>query len=78
MNAHADRFVRSIKHERLKRMVPLGENILRTVVRAYAAHDHHQGLDSGLVFPVQESRGARLIVSLRPGPAGYRPVGPPL
>jgi len=40
-------------------MVPLGENHLRTVVRAYVAHYHlernHQGLDNKLIFPVQES-----------------------
>ena len=38
LNAHAERFVRSIKHECLNRIVPLGENHLRTAVRAYVAH----------------------------------------
>ncbi len=59
LNAYAERFVRSIKYECLNRMVPLGENHLRTVVRAYVAHYHlernHQGLDNKLIFPVQES-----------------------
>ena len=38
LNAHAERFVRSIKHACLNRIVPLGENHLRTAVRAYVAH----------------------------------------
>ncbi len=37
LNAHAERFVRSIKHECLNRIVSLGENHLRTAVRAYVA-----------------------------------------
>ena len=53
LNAHAERFVRSIKHECLNRIVPLGENHLRTAVRAYVAHYHlernHQGLDNRLI-----------------------------
>jgi len=59
LNAYAERFVRSIKDECLNRMVPLGENHLRTVVHAYVEHYHlernHQGLDNKLIFPVQES-----------------------
>ncbi len=53
LNAHAERFVRSIKHVCLNRMIPLGENHLRTAVRAYVAHYHlernHQGLDNRLI-----------------------------
>ena len=52
MNAYAERFVRSIKHECLNRIVPLGENHLRTAVRSYVTHYHlernHQGLDNRL------------------------------
>ena len=59
MNAHAERFVRSIKHECLNRIVPLGENHLRTAVRAYVAHYHlernHQGLDNRLICEVPDS-----------------------
>ncbi len=59
LNAHAERFVRSIKHECLNRMVPLGENHLRVAVRAYVAHYHmegnHQGLDNRLISEVPDS-----------------------
>ena len=59
LNAHAERFVRSIKHECLNRIVPLGENHLRTAVRAYVAHYHlernHQGLDNRLISEVPDS-----------------------
>ena len=59
LNVCAVRFVRSIKYECLNRMVPLGENHPRTVVRAYVDHYHlernHQGPDNKLIFPVQES-----------------------
>jgi putative transposase len=48
LNAFAERFVRSIKSECLRRIVPLGERHLRTVVREYVDHYHsernHQGL----------------------------------
>ena len=61
MNAHAERFVRSIKHECLNRIVPLGENHLRTTVRAYLTHYHlernHQGLDNRLIFEAADSPG---------------------
>ena len=59
MNAHAERFVRSIKHECLNRIVPLGENHLRTTVRAYVAHyrleRNHHGLDNRLISGVPDS-----------------------
>ncbi len=57
LNAYAERFVRSIKYECLNKIVLLGKNHLRTVVRAYVAHYHlernHQGLDNELVVPLQ-------------------------
>ena len=59
MNAHAERFVRSIKHECINRMVPLGENHLCMAVRAYVAHYHlernHQGLDNRLISEAPDS-----------------------
>ncbi len=55
LNAYAERFVRSIKYEYLNKFVLLGENHLRTVVRAYVAHYHlernHQGLDNEHIVP---------------------------
>src|SRR6185295_11004647 len=40
LNAFAERFVRSIKEECLKRMIFFGEESLRTTVREYIAHYH--------------------------------------
>jgi putative transposase len=59
LNAHAERFVRSIKGECLRHIVPLGERHLRVVVREFVEHYHaernHQGLDNVIPFP---SRGS--------------------
>jgi putative transposase len=52
-NAHAERFVRSIKEECLNRVVPLGEWHLRRLVREFVAHYHfernHQGIGNALI-----------------------------
>ena len=54
-NAHAERFVLSIKSECLDRLVLLGEEHLRTAVGEYVKHyhgeRHHQGLDGALIEP---------------------------
>jgi putative transposase len=55
LNAHCERFVRSIKEEALERMVVLGERSLYHVVHEYLTHYHternHQGLDNRLIAP---------------------------
>ncbi len=55
LNAYAERFVRSIKHECLRHIVPLGERHLRAVVRQFLEHYHaernHQGLGNVIPFP---------------------------
>ena len=52
-NAHAERFVRSIKEECLKRVIPLGEQHFRRTLAAYVVHYHqernHQGLGNELI-----------------------------
>jgi putative transposase len=52
-NAYAERFVRSIKHECLNRMIPFGERHLRRTLAEFVAHYHgernHQGLDNELI-----------------------------
>ena len=54
-NAHAERFVRSIKEECLDRIVFLGEARLRRTLTAFAAHYHcernHQGIQDRLITP---------------------------
>jgi transposase InsO family protein len=52
-NAHAERFVRSIKEECLNRIIPLGERHVRRAMHEYVAHYHlernHQGLGNALI-----------------------------
>lgn len=52
-NAHAERFVRTIKEECLDRIVPLGEQHLRRTLTEFLTHYHrernHQGLGNGLI-----------------------------
>ena len=52
-NAYAERFVRSIKHECLNRVILLGERHLRQTIAAYVEHYHrernHQGLANALI-----------------------------
>jgi transposase InsO family protein len=71
-NAHAERFVRSIKEECLDRIIPFGERHLRRAVHEYVAHYHrernHQGLDNALIDGVEaRSVGA---IRRRPRPGG--------
>jgi putative transposase len=55
-NAHAERFVRSIKEECLNRLIPLGERHLRRALTEFMAHYHrernHQGLGNDLIDSV--------------------------
>jgi len=55
LNAHCERFVRSIKEEALGQMIMLGERALYHAIHQYLAHYHternHQGLDNGLIAP---------------------------
>jgi putative transposase len=55
LNAYAERFVRSIKQECLRHIVPLGERHLRSVIREFVEHYHsernHQGLGNVIPFP---------------------------
>ena len=55
LNAHAERFVRSIKESCLERLIFFGEGSLRTAIQNYVAHYHgernHQGLGNRLISP---------------------------
>ena len=55
LNAHCERFVRSIKEEALEQMIMLGERVLYHGLQQYLAHYHternHQGLDNQLIMP---------------------------
>jgi transposase InsO family protein len=47
-NAYAERFVRSIKHECLNRLIPLGERHLRRTIMEFVEHYHHERNHQGL------------------------------
>ena len=53
LNAHAERFVRSVKSECLAQIIPLGERHLRHAVKEYTEHYHfernHQGIGNELI-----------------------------
>jgi len=55
LNAHCERFVRSIKEEALSQMVILGEGALYYTIQQYLSHYHaernHQGLANQLIAP---------------------------
>ena len=64
-NAHAERFVRSIKEECLNRIIPFSERHLRRAVHEYVAHDHlernHQGVGNALIDGIE----ARCVGAIR-------------
>ena len=48
LNAHAGRFVRSIKESCLERLILFGESSLRTAIQNFVAHYHSERNDQGL------------------------------
>ena len=48
-NAHADRFVRSIKEACLERLILFGERSLRTAIQYFVAHYHRERNDRGWI-----------------------------
>jgi len=56
MNAHAERWVRSVKEEALSRLILFGEDALRHVLKEYNTHYHqernHQGKGNRLLVPL--------------------------
>ena len=56
LNAHAERFVRTIKESCLERMILFGEGSVRRAIHEFVLHHHernHQGLDNRLIIPEQ-------------------------
>lgn len=53
LNAFAERFVRSVREECLRKVIPLGERHLPKVISEYVEHHHrernHQGLGNRLI-----------------------------
>ena len=58
LNAHAERFVRTIKESGLDRMILFGEGSLRKAIHEFIAHYHHERNHQGL--------GHRLITTEEP------------
>jgi putative transposase len=61
LNAHAERFVRSIKESCLDRLILFGEKSLRTAIQNFVMHYHskrpHQGLENRLICPKPDHLG---------------------
>jgi putative transposase len=61
-NAYAERFVRSINHECLNRVIPFGERHLRQTLAEFVEHYHrernHHGLDNELIDGVSSTGNA--------------------
>ena len=59
LNAHLERFHRSLKEECLERMIFFGEASLRNAVREFLAHyhgeRHHQGMGNRILVPGEEA-----------------------
>lgn len=55
LNAHAERFVKSVKYEYLRHFVFFGQRHLRHVISEYMEHYHterfHQGISGSLIKP---------------------------
>ena len=69
LNAHAERFVRTIKESCLERMILFGEESLRTATHNFVAHYHternHQGLANRLISPEAGHLGNAGVVQRR-------------
>ncbi len=69
LNAHAERFVRTIKESCLERMILFGEESLRTAILSFVAHYHternHQGLANRLISPEVGHLGNAGVVQRR-------------
>jgi Integrase core domain len=64
-NAHAERFIRSIREECLNRVIPLGERHFRRTLAEFVVHYHrernHQGLRSELIDDVEDRYPCGLV-----------------
>ena len=62
MNSFAERWVRSVKEERLSRLILFGERSLQRALQQYVVHHHeernHQGKENLILYPL-ETKGAR-------------------
>lgn len=70
LNAYAERFVRSIKHECLNRMIFIGQASLRRAINEFMAHYHeernHQGLENRLIRGMHREAATGGTIHRRP------------
>lgn len=71
MNPFAERFVRSIKHECLNKMLIFDENHLRYLVSTYCDYYHHrrphQGLGNSMIAPLPQVPKGKIILERQLG-----------
>jgi transposase InsO family protein len=69
LNAHAERFVRTIKESCLDRMILFGESSLRKAISEFMAHYHrernHQGLENRLIMASGQQEGKQGAIRRR-------------
>jgi putative transposase len=69
LNAHIERFMRSLKEDCLERLILFGEESLRNAVAEYLIHFHaernHQGLQNRLIQPGPEAKISRGKIECR-------------
>jgi putative transposase len=69
LNAHAERFVRTIKESCLDQMIFFGEGSLRQAIREFIIHYHqernHQGLQNRLILPMERTSDTALAIQRR-------------
>jgi hypothetical protein len=69
LNAHAERWVRSVKEECLSKIILFGERSLRRALNEYVEHYHaernHQGKGNVLLFPSARKASRQLPVQCR-------------
>jgi transposase InsO family protein len=66
LNAFAERFVRSVRQECLRHVVPLGERHLRYLLAQYVEHYHHernhQGIGNAIPLPQPRASAAGSVL----------------
>ena len=62
LNAFAERWVRSVKHECLSKLILFGEGSLKRALTEFVEHYHaerpHQGKDNVVLFPTEDETNA--------------------
>ena len=75
LNAYAERFIRTIRQERLDRMILFGEASLQRAIDEFIRHDHeerhHQGLANNFIRPNSKRSRLKVTCAVANAPADY-------